>query len=247
MKESNTKENSSKSQSKSDTDSIWLINSGLNLRRIVGALGMMLPVLVWLWLFVYKGEVNPLPSISHYYYTTSSGIFSTILALIAIFLIVYKYDNNNKDFIASIIAGIFALCVLLFPTNNLSSKIGYEDSTIIITHLKENTLREGFHLISAAIFLISLAYMLLNLFTINKSHTREKHKRNFIYKLCGSVMILAMLIIFSRFACEKLDIIPLWTNFYDKYKLTFWMEALAIESFGFSWLIKGETLFKDKD
>jgi hypothetical protein len=32
---------------------------------------------------------------------------------------------------------------------------------------------------------------------------------------------------------------------YDDLKITFWMEVLAIESFGFSWLIKGEFFFED--
>lgn len=32
---------------------------------------------------------------------------------------------------------------------------------------------------------------------------------------------------------------------YQNNRLTFWMETLAVESFGFAWLIKGETMFKD--
>ena len=35
-------------------------------------------------------------------------------------------------------------------------------------------------------------------------------------------------------------------KFYETYHLTFWMETLAVECFGIAWLIKGETLFKDK-
>jgi hypothetical protein len=53
-------------------------------------------------------------------------------------------------------------------------------------------------------------------------------------------MILAILIIFAGF----LKIIP--SAFYEKHHLTFWMETVAVESFGFSWLIKGDTFFRDK-
>jgi hypothetical protein len=34
-------------------------------------------------------------------------------------------------------------------------------------------------------------------------------------------------------------------SYFKAFPLTFWMETIAIESFGFAWLIKGNTLFKD--
>jgi succinate-acetate transporter protein len=62
------------------------------------------------------------------------------------------------------------------------------------------------------------------------------------YTECGVIMIIAMAVIFLGGFCK---LIP--EDFYQNHQLTFWMEALAVESFGFSWLIKGETLFKDKN
>ena len=32
---------------------------------------------------------------------------------------------------------------------------------------------------------------------------------------------------------------------FTRYHLTFWMETLAVEAFGFSWLVKGGTVFPD--
>jgi len=52
-------------------------------------------------------------------------------------------------------------------------------------------------------------------------------------------MVLAILVLFAG----SLKIIP--SEYFKNYPLTFWMETLAIESFGFAWLVKGETLFKD--
>ena len=49
---------------------------------------------------------------------------------------------------------------------------------------------------------------------------------------------------YSNFLGGFCKLIP--EDIYQNHQLTFWMEALAVESFGFSWLIKGETLFKDK-
>jgi hypothetical protein len=34
-------------------------------------------------------------------------------------------------------------------------------------------------------------------------------------------------------------------DYYKSHQLTFWMETMAVECFGFSWLVKGETIFKD--
>lgn len=69
----------------------------------------------------------------------------------------------------------------------------------------------------------------------------KKKIRNRIYRVCGVLMIFAITVIFLGGFCK---LIP--EDIYQNHQLTFWMEALAVESFGFSWLIKGETLFKDK-
>ena len=52
-------------------------------------------------------------------------------------------------------------------------------------------------------------------------------------------MTLALLVAFLGF----LEVIP--PAYYDAHNLTFWMEAIAIEAFGISWLIKGETILTD--
>ncbi len=102
----------------------------------------------------------------------------------------------------------------------------------------------NFHYISAGIFLLCLAYMSIFLFTkSDKSPTErgsKKIQRNRVYRICGVLMVLAVVII----ASESLSIIP--PTYYTTHKVTFWMETLAIESFGFAWLIKGETFFRDE-
>jgi hypothetical protein len=243
------------SQKGETKDNLWLINNGLILRRTVGILGMLLPLLIWTWLVFTNCEFSPLPSISHYYYTRASSIFAITLSLVGIFLIIYQYEDKPADFISSTIAGIFALCVILFPTGNLSSEIGYENNPVTVTNLlPKNETREKFHLASAAIFLGCLAYMSICLFTKSnenkENRKKSKIKRNRIYRTCGVIMISALGIILSRFICEKLFSENInavyWMNFYEKNKLTFVMEALAVESFGFSWLIKGKTFFLDE-
>ena len=73
-------------------------------------------------------------------------------------------------------------------------------------------------------------------------HQRGARKiwRNRIYRTCGIIMIAALLVILSG----MLELIP--PDYYDGHHLTFWMETLAVESFGFSWLVKGRTLLRDR-
>lgn len=141
------------------------------------------------------------------------------------------------------LAGIFILCVVCFPTSNITDICCDTNKKYAVTIIKPNDVREIFHYISAGIFLLCLAFMSLFIFTKSNKLPDERGSkkviRNRIYRVCGVSMIIAILIIFAGF----LKIIP--KQFYDDNHITFWMETLAVESFGFSWLIKGETLFKD--
>lgn len=224
-----------------DENSPWL-TSTKSLRKLIGILGIGLPVLLYIFLYLDSCLGIPLQSISHYYFTRVSGIFIIIVSLLAIFLIVYK-GKEPKDFWISFTAGIFALFVLLFPTSNITDLCCDISKPYAVTVLKGSSWRSGFHYLSAAIFLTCLAYMSLFLFTKSDkspaARGARKRLRNRIYRTCGIIMIVALLIIFAGF----LKLIP--ETFYEENHLTFWMEALAIESFGFAWLIKGETLFKD--
>jgi hypothetical protein len=35
-------------------------------------------------------------------------------------------------------------------------------------------------------------------------------------------------------------------TYYKEHNLTFWMETVAVEAFGLSWLVKAEVILKDK-
>ena len=226
-----------------DENSIWLTNS-YTLRKLIGVFGMALPLLLYIFLLIDSGYYYPLHSISHYYFTRVASIFIIIISTLGIFLIVYK-GKEPIDFFISIISGIFALLLVLFPTDNLQNIFVDIDSknSVIVTVLSESGVRELFHYISAGIFLVGLAIMSIFLFTkSDKSpETRGKKKiiRNRIFRTCGITILVAISIILAG----TLKIIP--EEFYEQYRLTFWMEVVAIESFGISWLIKGNTFFKD--
>ncbi len=204
------------------------------LRKWVGILGMALPILLYLLLLFSNDSTYPLSSISHYYYTRWSSVFVIIIGVLAFFLLIYK-GPDLIDFYLSTLAGLFALALILFPTSNLCSS----DGKYAVTFLPENHAREIFHYISAAIFLACLALMSLCLFTKSEEPTpeerpAEKQLRNKIFRTCGGIMIAAMLIMLIG---GFFEVIP--EEIYERYRLTFTMETVAVESFGISWLIKG--------
>lgn len=224
-----------------EKNSIWLTNS-LTLHKIIGVLGMAMPLLLFLFLYVDNGLQHPLESISHYYYTRVSGIFVIILSLLSFFLIVYK-GKEPVDFYISLFAGFFALLVVLFPTNNITKECCDPVAKYSVTFLPVSNFRMYFHYSAAALFFLCLSYMSFFLFTKSNKPPSErgiqKTIRNRIYRTCGVLMLLALLILFAG----SLKIIH--PSYFKAFPLTFWMETLAIESFGFAWLIKGETLFQD--
>ena len=239
---SDSKINNSLNLDYKDKSGLWVSN-GYTLRKLIGILGMSLPVLLWLYLYIVSNLDIPLETISHYYYTRAGSIFTITVSLLAIFLIVYK-GVEPIDFYISSIAGAFAFCVVLFPTSNLCRTCAVIAKRYCITVIPESEFRETFHYISAGIFLLLLAYMSLFLFTKSnkpvRSRSLNKIIRNRIYRICGVIMVIAIIIIFLG---EFLNLIS--PEFYRNNQITFWMETLAVEAFGFSWLIKGETLFKD--
>jgi hypothetical protein len=98
------------------------------------------------------------------------------------------------------------------------------------------------HLAAAGLFILSLAYFTLFLFTKGELvPTPQKTIRNKIYKAAGYVMLgcVGLLIIFFALPDSIAD--PLL-----KFKPVFWLETIAFLAFGSSWLVKGEFLLKDK-
>jgi len=228
----------------STDDGVWL-QQGKTLRKIVGTAGMLLPVLLLASSLTVFEMTGPLESISHYYYTRAATLFTVTVSLIGIFLIVYS-GEERIDFWASNLAGLSALCVAFFPTNNLATMCCDATMPYAITYFDESQegWRSTLHYVAAALFLIALAFMSLFLFVKSDKpkgkRCKEKVRRNKIYRICGIVMILALVVI----VLGLLKVIP--SEIYSRLKLTFWMEALAVEAFGFSWLVKGEAIMGDK-
>jgi hypothetical protein len=222
-----------------DNENILLTNQ-CTLRKVIGILGIALPVLLWTFIAIDTHYYKPLYSISHYYMTRANPVFVIEVSLMGIFLLIYK-GKDSADFYLSSIAGFCALCLIIFPTDNMNANDA--DHVCAVTKLNESELRPAVHYASAAIFLGCLAWMSLFIFTKStKSRAdrgRQKRRRNRVYRTCGVIMVLALLVIVAEFV----GLIP--GNTFSKYHLMFWMETVAVVSFGISWLVKGEAILKD--
>ncbi len=194
--------------------------SYLTLRRVVGVLGVAMPVVVALWGLALTDPPRLLPSISDYYSLRTRDVFVGVLFAIAWFLFTYRgYDW--RDEVAGDLACVFALGVALFPDGG--------------TRLERTV-----HFLSAASLFLVLAYFALFLFTkTGGSPTPRKLVRNRIYRACGVTMV----------ACIALIAVYLWTPLSSsalrRWVPVFWLETFALWAFGFAWFVKGETLFRD--
>ena len=95
------------------------------------------------------------------------------------------------------------------------------------------------HFISAAVFLLILAYFSIFLFTKTggKPITPEKKRRN-LYRICGYTIIACLVLLAIYFLLGLQDEL-------GKYSPVLIFEALALWAFGFSWVVKGEFILKD--
>jgi hypothetical protein len=215
------------------------VTSQTTAQRTIGVLGMLLPLMLMGFLYLDTCHFGALESISHYYYTRVNSLLILIVGFLAFFLLIYK-GKDPIDFYFSVIASVGALCLLLFPTGNVSDH--FEDiGGVVVTQLADSKGREIFHYVSAAVFFLSLAYMSMFLFTRSNlppaERSRNKKIRNAIYRLCGVLMVASLLVILISWLTADES-----STQYDS--LTFWMEVVAVEAFGLSWLTKSEWFLK---
>lgn len=213
-----------------------LVLSYLTVRKLIGILGFFFPLILVLGSICIGGCKEIQISISNYYHTNMSDVFVGYVCTLSIFLFAYKgYDIADR--IVSALAGIFGVIVALMPTS-LKDPLPYCN---ILCNVQTYKVIGIIHLISAGLFILSLAYFTLFLFTKGETTpTPQKIIRNKIYKGSGYIMLgcIALLIVF--FALPDAIASGLL-----KYKPVFWLETIAFLAFGFAWLVKGEFLLKD--
>ena len=213
--------------------------SYLALRKAVGMVALVLPFALMTGNIVFtrlgSAAAYPHPlfegSISAYYYTCMGHFLTGALCAIAMFLMCCRgYDL--RDEIAGYVACGFALGVAFCPTTpdlppytQIQNGLGWA------------------HEIFAALMFLVLSYFCIFLFTKTApgaSPTQRKLQRNTVYKVCGAIMILSMVVMTSLH-------IPAVGRFFQHVNMLLIFETVCLLAFGVAWLTKGEALLKDEE
>lgn len=219
-----------------------LIIHYMTMRKTIGWLGFLYPFIV-IAAAAVQGDLFMRQSISQYYHSAGGDVFVGLLFAQAIFLYAYRgysYDPNNpghnfpirlSDNAAGNIAAIGALGTAVFPTIECDVTGGCGTSFSSYAHW-------GF----SALFFLILSYICLFLFvqTGEEEPTIQKKRRNTVYKGCGYLMLLAMVLaIVKGVVPHDVEVVM------DEYHMLFWLETVAVMAFGVSWLVKGEQILAD--
>lgn len=192
-------------------------------RNVLGALGMLLPVISVIGgLFVRNKPDSWWYSISVTYYITPA--LAIILGACAIFLLCYR-SYNTIDTVINVLSGICAFGVVLFPCDNPYGieYVGFFQIPVGISAV--------IHSICAMLLFALLAFNIGWLFT--RGHNTLNNK---IYKVCSYSMIVIMVFFVITIIAGHLGFAyPKW--------LVMIVEAILLLLFGFAWLVKGK-LFK---
>lgn len=207
-----------------------LVLSYLSIRRSLGILGLLLPILLgpvgWLALGIDIRE-----NMSSYYHTPLRDVFVGVLCAIGIFLFCYRgYDaaENWTGNVACVSAIGIALCPLDAGSDPLrqSSVLGY------------------LHTLFGGVFFLTLG--VYSLYHFPRGHrilhagTRPE-KRDAIYRLTGLAIAGSLLVMGVH-----LFLLPVAAKaFLNRYCFTFWMEWVAIWAFAAAWLTKGRAILSD--
>ena len=206
-----------------------LVVSYLMLRKAIGCLGMMLPFVLAIGGKLIFGT-GLQETVSDYYYTGMGDVFVGTLFAMGVFLFSYK-GYGKKDNLAGNIAAVCVIGTALFPTTPV-------DPTTVTAVVGKA------HVAFATLYFATLAYFSLFLFTKSdptQPATRRKLQRNQVYRVCGYLIIWALI------AIALLGFLPdnLTAAFADLNPI-FWLESVAVISFGVSWFVKGEGILEDE-
>lgn len=182
------------------------------LRQAIGVLGIALPILL-----VLGNQLTIERSISYYYYTKMSTVFTGVLITFGLILITYRGTESSSSSLSenrlTNIAGLLALVVAVVPTtyaNNRLPDVFYVHSDII---------RGWIHNGSAGLFFILMGLIVLLKFT------KTPYFKTF-YIITGVLIMIGVSVAIISF-------------FIENEMGVFLGETMALWAFGAAWLRRG--------
>ena len=208
--------------------------SYLTLRQMIGWAGLLMPLVVRGGAYIFEG-IHSGDSISAYYYTGMRDVFVSTLVLVGALLACYRTPSLSDNIIATI-SGVAAIGIALFPMDpyygpEILEK--YSQAASALCYVSHGIL--GAHFVFVGIFFaltFYLVYFRFSAFTPGRP-TPQKLMRNRIYKVCGIVMAASFLAIAAIALLAR-------------GRSIFWPETVAVGAFAIAWLVKGQTVLKDR-
>ncbi|MEQ8907514.1 hypothetical protein [Ekhidna sp.] len=203
----------------SDTNKPLINGSYRALRRAIGILGILLP-----WILMLR-TMKVEPSISHYYYTIGTPIFTGVLILWAVFLLSYRghpltATEKVSDNKLTNIAGFFALIPVFIPTTCHAGQCH--------TFCHYSSVIGAIHLVSAGLFLFFVGAMSFFKFPLGGKKVR-------FYKTMGIIVWASIALMLIYFGLEKrFNLKEIFPNG------ILIGEIIGVTAFGISWLMKGK-------
>lgn len=195
-----------------------LNHSYRSLRRVIGILGIALPILL---IIGNMGIVEK--SISYYYYTKMSTVFTGVLITFGLVLITYKGTPESEARISenllTTIGGFCALLVALVPTRSGGDIIGF-------VYFHDELLRGFVHYLSAAVFILFMGLVVLLKFA------QAPYFRG-LYRILGVIILVGLGFTIYVFLHKYYTGNVIFTG--D----IFWGETLSLWAFGIAWLRRG--------
>lgn len=196
-----------------------LMLSYLTQRKVIGWLGILLPVLcVSSCLFIENRPEEWWYSLSATYHL--SPVLTMMLSCTAIFLMTYQgYDKSDRRI--NFVSGLLALGVVFFPCNTVWLD---PEKPIGLLQLSPST-SQIVHNISAGLLFLSFSLNILMQFTKGNGVTRT-----LVFKICGWGMVVCLVFFLLS---EVLGFLPGY--------FTMIFESILLLLFGVAWLVKGKT------
>jgi hypothetical protein len=221
-----------------------LVISYRNLQRMLGILGLALPISLLIFTLVEGRELEA--SISDFYYTKMGGVLVGTLCAVGVFLFCYNgypEDHPNPtlwqrfftDRTFATAAGVFAIGVALFPVHRegLIPPTQFIDLTAGDTQsVYFSAIRhpDAFHYGSAALFFVCIFIFSAVFFPRGE---KTMTKRKIIYYLCAAAMLLSIAVMGVYWIAKD-------SLTFGKHFLFIW-ESVAVVAFSVAWLAKGKS------
>lgn len=209
------------------------IVSYLTLRKLIGILGMLLPLACFIGGSLLQ-NAPLMDSISAYYHSNMRDILVGLLIGVSLFLMTYK-GYERRDMLVAIVSGIAGLGIAIFPCE---SRV--DPSAAVGIFGLRPPIAGYLHYGSSALFFILLGINSYCLFTLGDKEkwTKRKSTRNIIYRMCGLAIFASLLtLLILALTLGNKMVSTVWT---------FIFETVMLLAFGISWLVKGETLLADR-